>query len=838
MNKKVKVNTSKVRFPVAEDLYGLFFEDINRAGDGGIYPEMIRNRSFEDQLVPEGCTTDPGQYIYKNRGGWVGVFNHGEGMDDWAEKVPYTPVPGWYSENASFTVEEKDTLNDKRKTSLVVEFGKNGKICNIGYDGMNVEDGASYDMVVFAKADEDVKLAVCLEGSGGAALASGCAEIKGDGSWQKLELKLTASGTDRNAKAVFACPDGGKVRLGFTSLLPEETYCGHGLRKDIVETLAATKPKFLRYPGGCIVEGMSYETAMRFSHTIGEQWERPSTWLVWHYRTTNGFGFHEFLQLCEDVGMEPMYVCNVGMSCQPRVPELWEDDIVDEFLQEALGALEYALGPADSKYGAMRAAAGHPEPFKMKYFEIGNENYGPEYNKRYEKFYKALKAAYPDVIYISNTHTEADGLPTEIADEHYYNNPDFFMENDNKFDSYDRSGPDIFLGEYAVNGGTTIASWECALAEAVFLAGVERNQDIVKLTAYAPMLQNNFYKPWQPNLVVFNNHEVYGIPSYHAISLLANNRGKEVVETETESPKAPPVHFGIPGIRAEKPGVQFRNATVDGKPVDISKMVYGGVKEENGVFTLVEDPDNYHHMAGANKVWNDEFDYFVATNPGFPGQVAKDGLTWAVFGTEDLTEHTFEIEVKARPDDRLTLAIWSHESNTAAGINEPKDPKWNVRSVRSNVWIVENGKGTIGLPARRSTVELPAVDLAVDYDSFNTYKIVATREGYDCYLNGELVQGTRFTLHDTVYAVATTEGDEVILKLINIGAAADVEVALDCEVESGYTLQTLTAPMDAVNSFENKDNVSAKTCKAEGASSCFVFSAPENSVNVLTFRKK
>lgn len=832
----VKVKTKEVRFPVAEDLYGLFYEDINRAGDGGIFPEMIRNRSFEDSLVPAGCTTDPDRMVYINRGGWPGCFNHGEGMDEWAEKVPYTPVPGWYCDGAEMTVQETDTLNEKRAAALLVRFSPNGRIWNIGYSGASVTEGATYDLTMFIKTESKAALSITLEDPSGRVYAEAKTSSDSSADWQKICLKLVSNGTCHEIRTVITCGSDAEIRFGFTSLLPEDTFCGHGLRKDIVEALMATHPKFLRYPGGCIVEGMSLETAMRFSNTIGEQWERPSHNLMWHYRTTNGFGYHEFLQLCEDTGMAPLYVCNVGMSCQARVSELFDDETVDEFLQEALGALEYALGPAESRYGAMRAAAGHPEPFSMKYFEIGNENHGPEYNERYEKFYNTLKEAYPDVIYISNTHTEEQGLPTEMADEHYYSAPEFFMENDNRFDSYDRGGPEIFLGEYAVNGGNTIASMECALAESVFLAGVERNQDIVKLTAYAPLLQNSDYTAWRPNLVVFNNHEVYGIPSYHAISLMAANRGKEVLQSETESDRVPPAYFGVPGIMTSKPGLRFRNAKVDGQPVDIAQMVYGGVEEKDGTYTMVK-ADNPHPMTGKNPVWNRTFGDFMASG-FFPGMITDDNVCWAVFGCDDMEEYTFEVEFCCVPDDTVTLSIWNYHPETDAGCNEPKDPRWNLRSVRNQVWRIENGKGTLEAPSYRSRGDIPYQELDIDYSGFNSYKIVAKHEGYDCYLNGKLVQSKRHTLHDTLYAVATADGDDLILKLIRVGEQCDVRIELDCEVAPEYTVQTLSAPLDAVNSFENKQNVSVKTSVYDGASSDFVFRTEENSVNVLRFKTK
>ncbi|MBQ5340766.1 MAG: hypothetical protein J6W57_02010, partial [Oscillospiraceae bacterium] len=380
----------------------------------------------------------------------------------------------------------------------------------------------------------------------------------------------------------------------------------------------------------------------------------------------------------------------------------------------------------------------------------------------------------------------------------------------------------------------TIASMECALAEAVFLAGVERNQDIVKLTAYAPLLQNSDYTAWRPNLVVFNNHEVYGIPSYHAISLMAANRGKEVLETETISDRVPPVYSGVPGIMSSHPGIEFRNVKVNGEPVGIAQMVYGGVSEEDGNYKLVK-AENPHPMTGKNPIWNSTFGEFMASGY-FPGMIVDDDVCWAVFDGEDLEEYTFEADIRLDKDDDVTLSVWNHHPETDAGCNEPKDPRWNVRSVRNQVWRIEGGKGTLEAPSRRPGGSVPSEELDLRYGEFNHFRIVAKHEGYDCYLNGKLVQKKRHTLHDTVYAVASSDGDDLILKLIRVGEASDIRILLDSEVQSEYTLQTLSAPLDAVNSFENRENVSVRTEKVCGASSDFVFRAEENSVNVLRFK--
>ena len=377
---------------------------------------------------------------------------------------------------------------------------------------------------------------------------------------------------------------------------------------------------------------------------------------------------------------------------------------------------------------------------------------------------------------------------------------------------------------------------ECALAESVFLAGVERNQDIVKLTAYAPLLQNSDYTAWRPNLVVFNNHEVYGIPSYHAISLMAGNRGKVVLESETSGERVPPVYFGVPGIMSARPGVEFRDVKINGQPAAISQMVYGGVSENESTYSFTK-ADNPHPMTGKNPVWNRTFEEFMASG-FFPGMSADKDVCWAVFDGEDLEEYTFEADVRLNSEDDVTLSIWNYHPETDAGCNEPKDPRWNMRSVRNQVWRISGGKGTLEVPSYRTRGEIPSVDLDVRYGEFNNFRIVAKHEGYDCYLNGKLVQSKRHALHDTVYAVATADGDDLILKLIRVGEQCDVRIVLDCEVAPEYTVQTLSAPLDAVNSFENKQNVSVKTFVHDGASSDFVFRTEENSVNVLRFKTK
>ncbi len=297
---KVSIQTQNKRFPVAPDLYGIFFEDINRSGDSGLYPEMIRNRSFEDSIPPERCTVTEDGVSFTTPEGWTDQFNGGEGLTRWVEKnkYPATPIPAWYAEKAEMALDSADTLNAKRLVSLDVKFTPGGKVYNIGYCGVPQEKGKIYNFYMFAKAvGEAVPVTVAIESEAGEVYAEKAFCVS-PASFCRYDASFAAIADDKNARLVLKSCCGGEVKFGFTSLMPADTYNGHGLRKDILEVLKGMNPHFLRFPGGCIVEGFTYETAMRFPNTIGPVWERPSHMLMWHYKTKNGLGYHEYLQMC------------------------------------------------------------------------------------------------------------------------------------------------------------------------------------------------------------------------------------------------------------------------------------------------------------------------------------------------------------------------------------------------------------------------------------------------------------------------------------------------------------------------------------------------------------
>ena len=842
---RMNIRTKNVLFPVSDQLYGLFAEDINRAGDGGLYPEMIRNRSFEDSLPPDGCTVDDKKEIFITRNGWPGIFMNGEGLPAWRDSVPETAIPGWYGENVEMQLDLEDPLNENRKAALIADFAQDGRLYNIGYKGIPVRPDTGFNFHMFARASKKMIVTVSLQGQDGQVYSQGSMHVTTAESYEKYSVSMIAEGHDDQAVLVLKTNEPGALHLAFTSLLPAETFKCHGLRKDLGEMLAGLSPSFLRFPGGCIVEGFSEETAMRFPNTIGPAWERPGHQLMWYYRTTNGLGFHEYLQLCADLKVDAMYVCNCGMSCQGRGPEYFDGDTVDAMLQEALDAIEYALGNEESVFGAKRIEAGHLKPFPLKYIEIGNENFGPEYRERYLRFYEVIKENYPDLVLIANEHTEKHGLPADVVDEHFYNSADFFIGQVNRFDHYDRGGPKIFVGEYAVNSGEWAGTMAGAAAEAMFLTGIERNQDIVTMTAYAPLMQNISYAAWPTNLIVFDNHQVFGIPSYHMLALMAANRGKDVVELSAQFDQEYPRPYGVPGILAEKPGLKFKNARLNGQPVTVSREIYGTCEADGHAYkTKVKRREQRLSFEGCSK-WANELEAFQNQQRESAGLPDFEEMTFLTFGEQDSTSCVFEIDLKFKDDNPVMLSIWNHRPVRAGEKTRPDDDNWSMHSVRRELWTIRDGvsrtedKRYSRRPGQDDHDMLSGTPVEIDYRKYNTYKIICRDNGYDCYINDILIDRKDLPQQPALSAVATTDDDQVIIKLVN-GSAQEktVEIKLDCMVEREGEAEVLTADSpQAVNSMENKECVTAVTVPLPNIGQQFTYTALPSSVNVLKLKK-
>lgn len=383
----ILVEGDGLTIPVNKELYGLTIEEINHAVDGGIYAELIQNRSFEDGVPPLNCPYDPVRRVLTTPNGWVIPFLRSDS------------VPGWrrFSATSYMYPDTKELINDKNRRSLLVsvsasaESGKGGVIAE-GYRGIPLRKGEKYDLSFYMKGASMVPktVSLTLADSTGETTFSEVFRVAPAYEWRKYRHTFTATSNTNKAVLAITTDSSAVFWLDVVSLLPQKTWKGrpNGLRPELMELIAALKPAFIRFPGGSFVEGYTAGTYPVWRETVGDIAERKHFWNVWAYGTTNGVGYHEYLQMCEDLDAEPVYVINCGVTNQSRRPRYEDITAMGKLVQDALDAIAYANEPADSIMGALRAAHGHPEPFGLKYVEIGSENYGLEYTKRFELFKK------------------------------------------------------------------------------------------------------------------------------------------------------------------------------------------------------------------------------------------------------------------------------------------------------------------------------------------------------------------------------------------------------------------------------------------------------------------
>ncbi|XP_017977174.1 PREDICTED: alpha-L-arabinofuranosidase 1 [Theobroma cacao] len=483
--------------PIPDTLFGIFFEEINHAGAGGLWAELVSNRGFEAG----------GSNIPSNIYPWSII-------GDESSLIVSTDRSSCFERNK--VALRMEVLCDSEGTHICPSGGVG--IYNPGFWGMNIEQGKSYKVVFYVRSTAAVNISVSFSGSNGLqtlASANIIASASDVSNWTKMEVLLEAKATNQNSRLQLTTTKEGVIWFDQVSAMPLDTYKGHGFRNDLIEMLADIKPRFIRFPGGCFVEGEWLRNAFRWKESIGPWEERPGHFGdVWMYWTDDGLGYFEFLQLAEDLDALPIWVFNNGISHNDQV----DASTILPFVQEALDGIEFARGDPNSEWGAVRAAMGHPEPFDLRYVAIGNEDCGKKnYRGNYLKFYDAIRRAYPDIKMISNCDGSSHQLdhPADFYDFHVYTSASNLFSMSHQFDHTSRTGPKAFVSEYAVTGkdaGT--GSLLAALAEAGFLIGLEKNSDVVQMASYAPLFVNSNDRRWNPDAIVFDSYQVYGTPSY------------------------------------------------------------------------------------------------------------------------------------------------------------------------------------------------------------------------------------------------------------------------------------------------------------------------------------
>ncbi len=615
----ITVQVDKPGAQVPKTLFGLFFEDINFGADGGLYPERIKNRSFE----------------FPN------------------------PMMGWKQVSRNDTKGRLEVYDQTTKKSapnshyLRIKTPAGGfGITNEGFRGIGVAKDAEFTFSILARQLDGAPLKLQIEIEAGNR-SLGQAQLTGfTKQWKTYTTTLRPTDTSNKAQLKLLVEGAGTLDIDLVSLFPKDTFQNrpNGLRNDLVTLLKDMKPGFLRFPGGCIVEGRYLEQRYQWKTTIGDLAERQlivnrwNTEFNWRptpdYFQSFGLGYYEYFLLSEDIGAEPLPIMNCGMACQFNSSELAPLEDLDHFIQDTIDLIEFANAPANTPWGRKRAQMGHPKPFNLKMIGVGNEQWGPQYVERYEAFAKVLKRKYPNIALVSSAGPSPDGerfdflwqkmreLKADLIDEHYYMAPKWFRDNAGRYDNYPRTGPKVFAGEYAAQS-VGVASpdnrntWEAALSEAAFITGLERNADVVTMSSYAPLFGHVDAWQWTPNMIWFDNLRSYGTPNYYVQKMFSVNQGTKllpvlldgsvkngqndlyVTAAVDERTREVIIKVVNTAAAAKEVRINFSGAAGSGKPGKVFVLGSADLKAENSL----DGPTKISPIEKPLQIASDEFAY-------------------------------------------------------------------------------------------------------------------------------------------------------------------------------------------------------------------------------------
>lgn len=822
----IEINASALGPRVNPRMYGVFLEEINHGVDGGLYAELIRNRGFEDGRAPEG-------YELRNDR-WVDVNGFPAGLEEFGYEVggsPFWKLVRDGDAKGKMSLETSGGITKASSYCLRLDVEEAAKdrlgVANEGFFGIGVREGEKYNLSLYARGGDGFAgpLTVRLEDSDGNS-CSDAAEFKNIASeWAKSTAILTTSKTVPHARLVIRPGANGKVWLDFVSLFPERTWKArpNGLRADIAQMVADLKPGFVRFPGGCVVEGGTTETAYNWKLTIGPVEERPERWGPWNYRRTHGIGLYEYLQFFEDIGAEPLWVGFCGQTCIFRrhrgetVPMSEMAWVRDNFLD----VVEYANGDRDSVWGAKRTAAGHAAPFGLKYVEIGNENQGPELRDRYLLIYDAMKTRYPDLKYLADlswTSPESMGdARFDIVDRHYYQTPRWFMSRFREYDERDRSEPPLYLGEVAVtspDAGRMRGNLLAALAEGVFLIGCERNADTVQMVSYAPLLGHvdgrtaltGTRDPWHA-MIYFDGTRVFGTASYYLWKLFGTNRPDQTVAAEIEYPDAQPATI------AGQIGIGTWAASAEFKDVRVEK---GGEVLYSSDFSTSGDGWNPEGgRRGGRNAW-------VVENGAY--RQNRTGYGMSYFGEDEWSDYTLTLKARKIEGNEGFLIVFGRKGAERFW--------WNLGGWNNSQHGIELNQTPVGRP----------VQGRIETDRWYNIKIELAGNRIRCYLDGQLIHDVTATPPEKFFVSAGRDeaSGDLIVKAINTAAEpllATIQLRGFGDVAPQATLTVLSSPqLSDNNSLDQPKLVYPNESRVEVAAKEFAHEFPPYSLSILRLR--
>ncbi|MEU5888981.1 alpha-L-arabinofuranosidase C-terminal domain-containing protein [Streptomyces sp. NPDC047461] len=757
----VEVDTRAAGTPISTDLFGAFFEDLNYAADGGLYAELVQNRSFEYGPAdrPEWHSLTAWELL--ERDGAAGSLT--VATDD-----PLHPANPHYAVLTSTTIEGAGLRNE-------------------GFDGIPVRAGEAYDVGLFARLAEGAadRLVARIESRDGEHV-HGQAELGPlDGSWRRRAAVIISEATDPDARLTLTVTGPGTVHLDLVSLFPQNTFKGrtNGLRADLAQAIADLKPKFLRFPGGCLAHGQGLGNMYRWSETVGPLHERRQQFNIWHYHQSMGLGYYEYFQFCEDIGAKPVPVVPAGVCCQNSdvtgqagLPEAE----MDAYVAEVLALVEWANGPADSPWGALRAAAGHPEAFGLEYLGVGNEDTITDtFRDRFSRIHDALREHHPEITVIGTLGPATFGEDWEkgwafarernlpVVDEHAYKSPQWLLENSRRFDTMDRQDPHLYIGEY----GSWCNDGRGALAEALYMIGMERNGDVVRMASYAPLLAKRDHTQWSPDLIYFDNTHVWTTLNYHVQQMHSLNSGDTALPvTVTGAPEAPAAR---PRDRHD-----IRIGTGSDTRAEFADVLCGPVGGEP-----VPAPDF--------RDWRTESGTWSLTGGALAGSGGGPLLMDAVCGT------SYAFSVRARKADGAEGFVVCFTGTTSERRYQWRLGGWGNRAT----WLqrVDDGVGEdLGERVLTGVESGRWYDLRVEVDGLRVR----------CFRDGDLLHDVEDVRPDpevfAVSAVCDSDAGDVIVKIANT-TSHPVPVRLRVPgaegVETGYARTTLTVAPDAASRF-------------------------------------
>jgi alpha-N-arabinofuranosidase len=799
-------------------MYGIFLEEINHGVDGGLYAELIRNRGFEDSKPPEGFTFRPGAAGRPGR--WMAAGYDAEafgGFDYFNPDGAMKDLPFWSlikegAAQGSMNLDTNNPLNPAGPRSLRLDIDDVGSgrlgIANEGFFGVGVAAGKKYNLSFWARGEGfSGPLTVSVEAFGDIPCVNPVTINGVTGRWRPFHATFTATNTNPKGRFVLIAGAKGKVWLDMVSLFPADTFKNrpNGLRPDLAQFLADLKPGFVRFPGGCVIEGGTIETAFNWKDSVGPLPGRTEQFGPWGYRETHGMGFFEYLQFCEDIGAAPLYVGFAGETCHFRSVKDVPMDQMGWVAANFVDAIQFANGPATSPWGKLRAEEGHPDSFNLKLVEVGNEGQARTFPPRYQFVHSALKSQYPDLSYINDfsfiRRNQMGAEPSDLEDNHYYENPNWFMTHANLYDDRDRKLPPVYDGEVAVTSGDnsdTHGTLLAALSEGAFLMGLERDADVVKMVSYAPLLANVSGRTGWHGMIYFDSLRSYGTVSYYLWKLFGLNRPDCAVQTDVNyTPDTPAGISGGIGVGAWNTAAEFKDIRV----------------EKDG--QVLAAPD---FSKGAN-AWQTDGGAWSVVDGAYRQGDAAVGLSY--FGDENWTGYAITLKARKISGPEGFLIVFGHKGGDKYW--------WNVGGWGNHEHAIEFNQTDVGRHVPGS------VETGRWYD----LKVQISGRRIQCFLDGQRIHDALVPESDRFFALAGRDdrSGEMVLKAINISrtpVSGQVNLSGATRMAGKARLITLSSQRLADNnSLDQPAKVAPVYGALETAGDHFSYQFPPNSLTIV-----